>query len=87
MTAKYKSRNFKNYGQIKPGREAEHSPPSSAEVNNAWSHTSTPQYAFMAWCSVKAQGQLYLYGQLNGQMFLSGRVFRQILNNCEKYES
>jgi hypothetical protein len=20
-----------------------------------------PQYAFMAWCSVKAQGQLYLY--------------------------
>jgi hypothetical protein len=26
-----------------------------------WSYTSTPQYAFMAWCSVKAQGQLYLY--------------------------
>jgi hypothetical protein len=24
-----------------------------------------PQYAFMAWCSVKAQGQLYLY--LNGK--------------------
>jgi hypothetical protein len=23
--------------------------------------SSTPQYAFMAWCSVKAQGQLYLY--------------------------
>jgi hypothetical protein len=22
-----------------------------------------PQYAFMAWCSVKAQGQLYLYLQ------------------------
>jgi hypothetical protein len=29
---------------------------------NGWSYTSTPQYAFMAWCSVKkAQGQLYLY--------------------------
>jgi hypothetical protein len=28
---------------------------------NAWSYTSTPQYAFMAWCSVKAQGRLYLY--------------------------
>jgi hypothetical protein len=28
---------------------------------NACSYTSTPQYAFMAWCSVKAQGQLYLY--------------------------
>jgi hypothetical protein len=24
------------------GREADHSPPSSAEVKNAWSYTSTP---------------------------------------------
>jgi hypothetical protein len=24
------------------GREAEHSPPTSAEVKNAWSHISTP---------------------------------------------
>jgi hypothetical protein len=36
-----------------PGREAGHSPPSSAEVKNAWSYTSTPQYVFMAWCLVK----------------------------------
>jgi hypothetical protein len=28
---------------------------------NEWSYTSTPQYAFMAWCSVKAQGLFYLY--------------------------
>jgi hypothetical protein len=41
-----------------PGREADHSPPSSAEVKNAWSYTSTPPYTFMAWCSVTAQGQL-----------------------------
>jgi hypothetical protein len=34
-------------------READHSPPSSNEVKNAWSHTSTPPYVFMAWCSVK----------------------------------
>jgi hypothetical protein len=28
---------------------------------NEWSYTSSPQYAFMAWCSVKkAQGQIYL---------------------------
>jgi len=26
---------------------------------NAWSYTSTPQYAFMAWCLVKAQGQYH----------------------------
>jgi hypothetical protein len=36
---------------------ADRSPPSSAEVKNAWSYASTPQYAFMVWCSVKAQGQ------------------------------
>jgi hypothetical protein len=48
-------------GVKRPGREADHSPPSSAEVKNAWSYTSTPQYAFIAWCSVEAQGQLYPY--------------------------
>jgi hypothetical protein len=47
-------------GVKRPGHAADHSPPSSAEVKNAWSYTSTPLYAFMAWCSVKAQRQLYL---------------------------
>jgi hypothetical protein len=42
------------------GREADHSPPTRAEEKNAWSYTSTPQYAFLALCSVKAQGQLSL---------------------------
>jgi hypothetical protein len=32
--------------------ETDHSTPSGAEVKNAWSYTSTPQYAFMAWYSV-----------------------------------
>jgi hypothetical protein len=36
-----------------PGREADRSSLSSAEVKNAWSYTSTPQYFFMAWCLVK----------------------------------
>jgi hypothetical protein len=40
-------------GVKRPGREADHSPPSSAEVKDVWSYTSTPLYAFMAWCSVK----------------------------------
>jgi hypothetical protein len=31
------------------GREADHSPLSSAEFKNAWSCTSTPPYIFMAW--------------------------------------
>jgi len=30
------------------GREADHSPPSSAEVKNAWSYTSNPQHVFMS---------------------------------------
>jgi hypothetical protein len=35
-----------------PGREANHSPPSSAEVKNEWSYTSASLYAFMVWCLV-----------------------------------
>jgi hypothetical protein len=38
---------------MRPGHEADHSPPSSADVKNAWSYTSIPQYVFMAWCLVK----------------------------------
>jgi len=50
-----------------PGREADHTPQSSAEVKNAWSYTSTPQYVFMAWYPVtKSTGttlpcNLYIY--------------------------
>jgi hypothetical protein len=54
-----------------PGREDDHSPPSSAEVKNAWSYTSTPQYAFMAWCLVKAEGQLYLLLLIVWGMFMN----------------
>jgi hypothetical protein len=42
------------------GCEADHSPHLVPRLKNEWSYTSTLQYAFMAWCSVKAQGQLYL---------------------------
>jgi hypothetical protein len=45
----------------RPGCEADRSPISSAEVKNAWSYTPIPQYAFMASCSVEAQGQIYIY--------------------------
>jgi hypothetical protein len=42
----------------RPELEANHSPPSSAKVKNAWSHTSTPQCVFMAWCSLKHRDNL-----------------------------
>jgi hypothetical protein len=32
----------------KPGREADHWPPTSAEVKKTWIYTSTPPYGFMA---------------------------------------
>jgi hypothetical protein len=35
-------------GVKRPGREADHSPPASAEVKKMWIYTSTPPYAFMA---------------------------------------
>jgi len=47
-------------GIKRPGREADHSLPSSAYIKNAWSYASTPQYAFMAWCSFKAQRNLLI---------------------------
>jgi hypothetical protein len=40
-------------GVKRPGREADHSPPSNSEVKNAWSCTSAPQYVFMVWCLMK----------------------------------
>jgi hypothetical protein len=36
-------------GVKRPGREADHSSPSSAKVKNAWSYTSIPPCVFMAW--------------------------------------
>jgi hypothetical protein len=35
-------------GVKRPGREADHSPPASAEVKKMWIYTSTPSYVFMA---------------------------------------
>jgi hypothetical protein len=62
----------------RPGREADHLPPSSADVKNRWSYTSTPQHAFMVWRSVKAQGQLYLLSYIN----IAVNVLCRQLYNC-----
>jgi hypothetical protein len=40
-------------------RETDHSPPSSAEVKNAWSCTSTQPYVFIAWCLIKHNIRLH----------------------------
>jgi hypothetical protein len=58
---------------------------------NEWSYTSTPQYAFMAWHSVKkAQGQLYiylcfyLYLTLTKLLRISAREFCFVSHNLEE---
>jgi len=43
-----------------PGYIADHSPPSSGNVKNAWSYTSTPPYVFMAWSLVKHMDFTYV---------------------------
>jgi hypothetical protein len=40
-------------GIKQPEREADYSRPSSAEVKNAWSYTSTTPHVFMAWWVIK----------------------------------
>jgi hypothetical protein len=47
-------------GVKRPGREADHSLPSSAEIKDAWSYTSTPQYVFLAWCLIKHRDFTFL---------------------------
>jgi hypothetical protein len=39
-------------GVKRPGREADHSAPTSANVKKTCIYTSTPPYAFMAWCLI-----------------------------------
>jgi hypothetical protein len=65
--------------------EADHSPPSSAEVKNEWSYTSTPQYVFTAWCLVKHWDNFifYLYLETFTQhIFLSGEYFVKSTQKC-----
>jgi len=44
-----------------PGSEADHSPPSSAEVKNAWSYTSTSPIRFHGVVLSMARGKIYLH--------------------------
>jgi hypothetical protein len=49
-------------GVERPGHEADHSLPTSAQVKNMWIYICIPPYVFMAQCLISwAQGQLYLF--------------------------
>jgi len=60
-------------GEKRPWREADHSPPSGAEVKNAWSYISTRQYVFMPWCLVKHRDNFYF--QILS-LFLTGKMIK-----------
>jgi hypothetical protein len=72
-------------GVKRPGRKADHSLPSTAEVKNAWSYTSIPQYTFMAWCLVKHRDNFTLryftlpnllyWMAMNGQFYAPAALF------------
>jgi hypothetical protein len=49
------------WGLKRPGREADHSLPSGAEIKNALSYTSTPPIRLHGVVLSQAQGQLYLF--------------------------
>jgi hypothetical protein len=58
------------------GREADHSPPTSAGVKNAWNYTFTSQYTFMAWCLVKHRDNFTFY--LHIQLLPTAQNLREI---------
>jgi len=48
-----------------PECEADHLPPFSSKVKNAWSYIFTPPYVFMTRDLVKADGQLFSINIMN----------------------
>jgi hypothetical protein len=58
------------------------SPPSSADVKNAWSYTSTPQYVFMAWCLVKQRDNFTFYLYLRSR---SPKIISPLPHACYDY--
>jgi len=49
---------------MRPEREADYSPPSTAEAKNAWGYTSTHTTGFHGAVLTSAQGQFYLYASI-----------------------
>jgi hypothetical protein len=70
-------------GVKRPERDAGHSPPSSAEIKECVELYLHSQYAFMAWCSVKAQGQLYLYLVYNTPVNDVATLQQRVRDGCQ----
>jgi hypothetical protein len=64
-------------GVKRPVSAADHSPPSSAEVKNAWSYTSIPQYVIVVWCLVKHRDNFTFTLQVIG----TSHIIRKVLQS------
>jgi hypothetical protein len=73
-------------GVKRPGREADHSLPSSAEVKNAWNYTSIPQYVFMARGLMKQRDNFTLTFTLIDRLFLTYCEFQHFLSERQAFE-
>jgi hypothetical protein len=72
-----------SWGVKRPGREADHSPPSSAKIKNASSYTSTPQYIFTVWCLVKHRDNFTFIVSLPNKC-MTLRFVSSLFNVCTK---
>jgi hypothetical protein len=60
------------YPRIKgQGCEADHSPPSSDEVKNAWRYTILPPYVFTVWCLIMQWMSLWCGIEPQGQFYFA----------------
>jgi hypothetical protein len=60
---------------VQKRKRNENKPPFSGEVKNAWSHTSTPLYVFMAWYFVKHRNNLTFILRKKGTDKYMRRIF------------
>jgi hypothetical protein len=69
-------------GVKRSGREAEHSPPSSAKIKNAWSYTSALQYVFMVWYLVKHRDNFTFTLIILSEQYVSWKLALHSTLNC-----
>jgi hypothetical protein len=74
-------------GVKQSGCEADHSPPSSAEVKNAWKYTSTLPYVLMAWCLLKLRDKLTFTFRLSfSKIYISNRQISRPMRYTNLHE-
>jgi hypothetical protein len=73
-------------GTKRPGREADHSPPSNADVKNAWSYTSTPPIHFHG-VLLKAQGNCTLVLERQRERMVTKRPMQRSPSEADSHSA